>query len=285
MGKTVVKSTKQDKVSKKQKEQPKKRKAEEEAEEPTKKAKNNEGEAVAAGESTTCFIGNLSWNVDEDTLAAHFAEIGDVTSARIITDKNTGKAKGFGYVEFANAAAAKKAIALSGSELDGREIRVDISTPRPPRENNGKGRVEKPQSEPSNILFMGNLSFNVAEDELRTAFGQHGSILSMRFPTDKDTGAFKGFGYVEFNTVDEAKAAVAALNGQNFDGRAIRLDYSGQRNNAGGDRGRGNGRGNGRGARGGARGGRGGFGGRGGRGGFNSNRGGFKPAGTKIKFD
>lgn len=211
-------------------------------------------------------------------------------STRIITDRETGRAKGFGYVEFETSDAATKALELSGTDLDGREIRVDISAPKPPKAAGFGGRVEKPQGNPTNILFMGNLSFNVTEDEIRQTFGEHGSILSCRFPTDRETGAFKGFGYLEFSSVDEASAAVSSLNGQSIAGRAIRLDYSQPRNNDGGAPARGGGRG---GARGGGRGGaRGGFqrgggrgaprggGGRGGRGGFSA-----KPAGTRTTFD
>ncbi len=68
------------------------------------------------------------------------------------------------------------------------------------------------------------------------AFGEYGTVISCRFPTDKETGAFKGFGYLEFNTLDEATAAVDGLNGQSISGRSIRLDYSQPRDDAGGAR-------------------------------------------------
>ncbi|KAI8894925.1 hypothetical protein BC833DRAFT_189885 [Globomyces pollinis-pini] len=254
-----------------------KRKRVEEEAAPQKKAK------VEDETDTTVFVGNLSWNVTEDMLAEVFAECGEVGSTRIITDRDSGRSKGFGYVEFISGASAKKAIEMTGTLLDGREIRVDISAPKPKREVSG-GRVERPQGSPTNILFLGNLSFNVTEEEIRSTFGEYGAVLSCRFPTDRETGAFKGFGYLEFGTTDEAMAAVSALNGQDIAGRAIRLDYSQPRDNAPGG-GRGGARGGPRGGRGGPRGGRGGP--RGGRGGgAPRGRGGFaKPAGTKITFD
>ena len=234
--------------------------------------KQKTADASSNGESDTVFIGNLSWDVTEEQLAEAFAECGEVTSARIITDKQTGKPKGFGYVTFTETSATHQAIEKSGMDLGGREIRVDISTPKPAKQDGGRGRVEKPTSAPSNILFMGNLSFNVTEEELRAEFEKYGDISRIHFPTDRETGEFKGFGYLEYLNVEMAKNAVEALNGHNFASRAIRLDYSQPReNNAGGGRGgaRGGNRGGNRGGRGGNRGGnrggsRGGnFGGRG----------------------
>jgi nucleolin len=131
-------------------------------------------------------------------------------------------------------------MALTGTEVDGREIRVDISAPKP--KQSATGRVDKPTSSPAAILFMGNLSFNVTEEEIRSTFGEHGSILSCRFPTDRETGAFKGFGYLEFSSVEEATSAVQALNGKDIAGRAIRLDYSQPRDNAAGGAPRGRGK-------------------------------------------
>lgn len=96
----------------------------------------------------------------------------------------------FRYVEFGDPAHAKKAVAKTGSSLDSREIRVDISTGKPAATRS----AEKPTSNPSAILFMGNLSFNVTEEEIRQRFGEFGTIVSCRFPTDRETGAFKGFG-------------------------------------------------------------------------------------------
>ena len=77
------------------------------------------------------FVGSLSFNTDNDGLAAHFATVGTVTSANVIMDKMTGKSKGFGFVEFATEAEAQAAAdKLNQSELDGRAIFVDIARPK-----------------------------------------------------------------------------------------------------------------------------------------------------------
>ena len=80
------------------------------------------------------YCGNLSFNLSEDELRAAFAEYGAVDSARIITDRDTGRAKGFGFVEMPNDDEAKAAIdALNGSELAGRNMNVNEARPRPER--------------------------------------------------------------------------------------------------------------------------------------------------------
>ncbi len=88
------------------------------------------------------FLGNLSYNVDEDDIQGIFEEYGAVKSVKIITDKETGKSKGFGFVEMFDNDAAKKAIAeLHEGELEGRNIVVNEAKPKQKknfRNNNNK---------------------------------------------------------------------------------------------------------------------------------------------------
>ncbi len=70
-------------------------------------------------------------------------------------------------------------------------------------------------------LYVGNLPFSVVEDQLQGLFSQHGSVVSARIITDKFSGRSKGFGFVEMESDEEAEKAIAALNGTEFEGRAI----------------------------------------------------------------
>ena len=80
------------------------------------------------------FVGGLSWDTNDDTLKQFFVKVGPVVSASVITDRYTGKSRGFGFVEMENDADAKKAIEeLNGKELDGRAINVNEAKPREPR--------------------------------------------------------------------------------------------------------------------------------------------------------
>lgn len=84
--------------------------------------------------ATKLFVGNLSYNLDEAALKDAFSQAGTVVSATIIIDKQTGRAKGFGFVEMSTDQEATKAIQmLNGQELDGRAITVSEARPMKPR--------------------------------------------------------------------------------------------------------------------------------------------------------
>lgn len=75
----------------------------------------------------TVFVGNLSWDIDEDTLRQVFGECGEITSVRFATDRESGEFKGFGHIEFTETEATDKAIALAGTDILGRQVRVDYA--------------------------------------------------------------------------------------------------------------------------------------------------------------
>jgi RNA recognition motif-containing protein len=78
------------------------------------------------------YVGNLSWSMTDDDLSNLFSQYGTVTSAKILKEKNTGRSKGFGFVEMEDDEAAKTAIAtLNESEVQGRKLIVNESQPRP----------------------------------------------------------------------------------------------------------------------------------------------------------
>ena len=87
------------------------------------------------------YVGNLSFDTSEDALMQAFAAHGTVTSARVITDRDTGRSRGFGFVEMEDAEAARQAIsALNNQELDGRSLNVNEARPRTPRDNHQRSR-------------------------------------------------------------------------------------------------------------------------------------------------
>ncbi|HEY3243781.1 MAG TPA: RNA-binding protein [Phycisphaerae bacterium] len=105
-------------------------------------------------------------------------------------------------------------------------------------------------------LYVGNLGFNVSSSDLEQLFSPHGTIQSAEVISDRSTGRSKGFGFVEMGSDQEAQAAIAALNGQQHDGRALTVNEAKPKENRSGGGGGG----------GYSRGGRGGGGGGGGRG-------------------
>ncbi len=117
-------------------------------------------------------------------------------------------------------------------------------------------------------LYVGNLAYSVDSSTLEQLFSQHGTVASAEIISDRDTGRSKGFGFVEMGSDEEAQAAIAALNGQQHEGRALTVNEAKPREDrprgGGGYGGGGGGRGGFGGGRGGSGGGRGGFGGGGG---------------------
>jgi RNA recognition motif-containing protein len=124
-------------------------------------------------------------------------------------------------------------------------------------------------------LYVGNLSYDVDSSALEQLFSPHGTVQSAEVIADRDTGRSKGFGFVEMGSDAEAQAAIAALNGQQHDGRALTVNEAKPREDRPrGGGGGGGGRGGGGGYGGGGGGGRGGGGGYGGGGGGGGGRGG-----------
>lgn len=72
-----------------------------------------------------------------------------------------------------------------------------------------------------NKLYVGNLSYNIRDEDLQQAFAQYGTVSSAKVMMDRDTGRSKGFGFVEMGSDPEAQAAINGMNGQALDGRAI----------------------------------------------------------------
>jgi RNA recognition motif-containing protein len=115
-------------------------------------------------------------------------------------------------------------------------------------------------------LYVGNLAYSVSDSDLAEMFAPHGTVQSAQVIMDRDTGRSKGFGFVEMGSEAEAQAAIAALNGQERDGRALTVNEARPKPEGGGGRGGGGGGYGGGGGGGGGRG-RGGYGGGGGGGG------------------
>ncbi|MBR4354939.1 MAG: RNA-binding protein [Kiritimatiellae bacterium] len=86
------------------------------------------------------YVGNLAYATTDDGLKAAFAAFGEVTAVRVVTDRMTGRSKGFGFVTMPDAAQAQAAIdAINGHEIDGRVVRANESQPKPREERRGGG--------------------------------------------------------------------------------------------------------------------------------------------------
>uniref|UniRef100_A0A9J8AG03 Nucleolin n=1 Tax=Cyprinus carpio carpio TaxID=630221 RepID=A0A9J8AG03_CYPCA len=240
--------------------------------------KSQKGGRATAAANKVLVVNNLAFTANEDALQSVFEK---AVSIRI--PQNNGRPKGFAFLEFENVEDAKEALEnCNNTEIEGRSIRLEFSQSERDRSSGG-GRGG---SGPTKTLFVKGLSEDTTDHSLKEAFD---GAVNARIVTDRDTGSSKGFGFVDFDSEEDCKAAKEAMDDGEIDGNRVTLDYAKPK----GEGGRGGGRGGFGGGFGGRGGGRGGFGGRGGgrgggfRGGRGGGRGGFgdKPQGKKIKFD
>ncbi|KAF3326284.1 glycine-rich RNA-binding protein 3 [Carex littledalei] len=97
-------------------------------------------QSIRCMSSSKVFVGGLSWGVNDQSLKEAFGNYGEVVEARVITDRETGRSRGFGFVTFTSGEDASAAIsAMDGKDLDGRAIRVNIANERPQRYGGGAG--------------------------------------------------------------------------------------------------------------------------------------------------
>ncbi len=235
------------------------------------KRKGPEGE----GNERRVFLGGLPFKAQEKDIKAFFKECGPIESVELKLGDD-GRPSGFGFIVFKKEDSVAKAVEMSGQEMMGRWIKVSQANGTEGKRSSGSFTPLKPKPEGCTNVFVGNLSFDIDEDSMRSFFEDCGNVVSVRIATDRETGQPKGFGHVSFDDTDAVDKAVAKA-GEYLKGRPVRVDYSEDRQGGGGGGGgRGGGRGGGFGGRGG--GGRGGgFGGRGG------GRGGARGGGTPNK--
>ncbi|XP_065625994.1 nucleolin 2-like, partial [Quercus suber] len=260
--------------------------------------------------SKTLFVGNLSFNVEQTDVENFFKDAGEIVDVRFASDAD-GRFKGFGHVEFATVEAAQKAVSLNGQDLLGRAVKLDFArergqyTPHDGKESSNS--FQKGGRGQACTAYVRGFDKSLGEDEIRSAleehFGSCGDITRMSIPKDYDSGAVKGFAYVDFDSSDGLNSALG-LDGSELNGYGLNVEEARPRGDgAGSGRGGGGRSGGGRsggrdsggrfgGRRGGGRGGGGGrFGGGGGRfGGGGRGRGTpYKPSfgstGKKTKFD
>ncbi len=86
-------------------------------------------------------------------------------------------------------------------------------------------------------IYIGNVSYNTTEDQIRQAFENFGETTSVNMITDRDSGRPKGFGFVEMSNEEQGQAAIDGLNGTEFDGRTVKVNEARPRTEGGGGRG------------------------------------------------
>ncbi|KFK43948.1 hypothetical protein AALP_AA1G195500 [Arabis alpina] len=141
------------------------------------------------------FVGGVSWETTQETFANYFGKFGELVDSVIMTDRMTGKPRGFGFVTFADSAVADKVLE-DEHVIDDRKVDLKRTVPRGDRDTE-----IKPVSKTRKI-FVGGLPPFLEEDELKKYFCVYGEILEHQIVYDHLTGRSRGFGFVTFQTED-----------------------------------------------------------------------------------
>ncbi|RCV10706.1 hypothetical protein SETIT_2G130500v2 [Setaria italica] len=185
------------------------------------------GEYVEPPEEAKVYVGNLPYDVDSERLAQLFEQAGVVEVAEVIYNRETDRSRGFGFVTMSTVEEAEKAVEMFHRyDVNGRLLTVNKAAPR-------GSRVERERSPrqfgPSFRIYVGNLPWQVDDSKLVQLFSEHGKVVDARVVYDRETGRSRGFGFVTMATQEELDDAIAALDGQSLDGRALRVNVAEER--------------------------------------------------------
>jgi len=160
------------------------------------------------------FIKNLHKSIDNKSLFERFSSFGHILSCKVVTDEN-GVSRGYGFVHYERQEEAEQAIAqVNGKDIEGKEVFVGHFIPKKDKIRSGE------YTEKFTNVYVKNLDTKkVDENELKTLFSKYGTITGAVIM--RDNGESRGFGFVNFSHPDEAKAAVAELNGREIHGKIL----------------------------------------------------------------
>ncbi len=200
--------------------------------------------ATGAEPASSLFIANVPWAVDAAGLQAYLESLqcGPVARVRIILDKATGRPRGVAYADCSRETLAR--LVQMPAELEGRRLRFDVAEaarssypPRGAQQSGGGARTAaapraRTENPPSQILFVGNVSYTATEEALRDALP---GATGVRLALDSATGQHRGFAFAQFESVEAAVAARSAHDGVEVAGRPVYLGFAAYKEKTGED--------------------------------------------------
>lgn len=150
------------------------------------------------------FIGGISWDTTEDRLREYFQSFGDVVEAVIMKDRATGRARGFGFIVFANPNVAEKVV-TEKHVIDGRIVEAKKAVPRDDQNilNRNNGSIHgSPGPARTKKIFVGGLASTVTESDFKKYFDQFGAITDVVVMYDHNTQRPRGFGFITYDSED-----------------------------------------------------------------------------------
>ncbi|KAK4275367.1 hypothetical protein QN277_018461 [Acacia crassicarpa] len=150
------------------------------------------------------FIGGISWDTDEERLKEYFGNYGEVIEVVIMRDRTTGRARGFGFIVFADPAVAERVI-MDKHIIDGRTVEAKKAVPRDDQQmiNRTSGSVHgSPGPGRTKKIFVGGLPSSITESEFKKYFDQFGTINDVVVMYDHNTQRPRGFGFITYDSED-----------------------------------------------------------------------------------
>ncbi|EFJ18317.1 hypothetical protein SELMODRAFT_151471 [Selaginella moellendorffii] len=188
-----------------------------------------ESEPDPERDQRTVFAWQICLKADEKHVYDFFSKAGKVRDVRLIMDRNSRRSKGVGYIEFYDAMSVPLALQLNNQPLLGQNVMVKPSEAEKNLVHSASGgsaagAFNGPYSGGARRLYVGNLHVNITEDQLRQVFEPFGVIELVQLPLDQETGLCKGYGFVQYSKLEDARAAQQGLNGiLELAGRAIKV--------------------------------------------------------------
>ncbi|PIN09825.1 RNA-binding protein musashi/mRNA cleavage and polyadenylation factor I complex, subunit HRP1 [Handroanthus impetiginosus] len=175
-------------------------------------------------EAGKLFIGGISWDTSEERLREYFEAFGEVLEAVIMKDRTTGRARGFGFVVFANASVAEKVV-RERHVIDGRTVEAKKAVPRDDHQNfnRNNGSIQgSPGPNRTKKIFVGGLASTVTEGDFKRYFDQFGTITDVVVMYDHNTQRPRGFGFITFDS-EEAVDKVLVKTFHELNGKMVEV--------------------------------------------------------------
>ncbi|OAY85937.1 RNA-binding protein Musashi homolog 2-like [Ananas comosus] len=157
------------------------------------------------------FIGGISWETNEDRLREYFQSFGEVVEAVIMRDRTTGRARGFGFIVFADPSVAERVV-MEKHMIDGRMVEAKKAIPRDDNQalnkSNGSIHGSSPSPGRTKKIFVGGLPSTVTEADFKQYFDQFGTIVDVVVMYDHNTQRPRGFGFITFDSEDAVDRAL-----------------------------------------------------------------------------
>ncbi|RZC35017.1 RNA-binding protein squid [Asbolus verrucosus] len=145
-------------------------------------ADSGSADAPGRDDDRKLFVGGLSWETTDKELRDHFGQYGEIESINVKTDPNTGRSRGFAFIVFNNAEAIDKVVAAGEHVINNKKV-----DPKKAKARHGK-------------IFVGGLTNELSDDDIKNYFSQYGNIIEVEMPFDKTKNQRKGFCFITFES-------------------------------------------------------------------------------------